>query len=113
MFTLRKTPYQRAENGVVLFVRLTPKSSRDQVESVGGADDQFWVNARVRAVPENGKANEALCALVAEWIGSPPSTISLQAGGKSRAKQVLIAGDANKFAARLDERIAMLNDKNY
>lgn len=82
------------------------------MESVGGADGQFWVNARVRAVPENGKANEALCALVAEWIGAPPSTISLRAGGKSRAKQVLIAGDAGKLAARLDVKIAVLNDKN-
>jgi len=103
-------PYQRAENGVVLFVRLTPKSSRDQIESVSRLDQRHCIIARVRAVPEKGKANHALCALVADWLSARPSGVSVRAGGKSRVKQVWIEGDADALTARLDALIAALNE---
>ena len=50
-------PWTAREKGVVLQVRLTPKSSRDALEGVEVlADGACVLKARVRAVPEDGKA---------------------------------------------------------
>eukprot|EP01037_Dinobryon_pediforme_P032735 gene32735-37828_t len=53
-------------DGVRLRVRLTPKSSRDALDAQERlADGSVVLTARVRAVPEDGKANAALEALIA------------------------------------------------
>jgi len=62
------------------------------------------LKARVRAVPEAGRANEALEALIAKWLGVPPSTVS----GKSRLKQVVVTGDAEALSRLIAQRIADL-----
>ncbi len=55
--------------------------------------------ARVRAVPEAGRANAALETLIARWLGVPPSTVSVAHGGKSRLKQVALTGDSENSVA--------------
>jgi uncharacterized protein len=99
---------RRASEGVMLSVRLTPKSSRDEiagVESFGGA---AVLKARVRALPEAGRANEALERLVARWLKVPPSLVSVAQGGKSRLKRVLIEGDADTLIRLIEARLAEL-----
>jgi len=95
--------YRRHSGGVQLSVRLTPKSSRDAVEGVAAAaDGSVHLKVRVRAVPENGAANKALVALVAKWAGVPKSDIEIVAGTTSRLKTVLLRGNREKLATRLD-----------
>ena len=92
-------PFRARENGIDLFVRLTPKSSVDRVEGVEtAADGRSHLKARVRAVPENGAANQALERLVAKTLGVPSSAVSVVAGGTSRLKTVRIAGDPQALA---------------
>jgi uncharacterized protein YggU (UPF0235/DUF167 family) len=57
--------------------------------------------ARVRAAPKDGKANGALCALLAKTLDAPLSRVQLTAGGKSRLKQVAVTGDPDVLIARL------------
>jgi uncharacterized protein (TIGR00251 family) len=90
----------------VVSVRLTPKSSRDAVEGTELHDGRAVVKARVRAVPEKGKANSALEKLIAKWLGVPKSSVTLVAGGTGRVKSLEVAGDAEALAARLDARLA-------
>ncbi|TPM04457.1 DUF167 family protein [Mesorhizobium sp. B2-3-10] len=86
-------PFRMRENGVDLFVRLTPKSSVDRLDVVETlADGRSHVKARVRAVPENGAANQALERLVAKALGVPASAVSV-AGGTARLKTLRILGD--------------------
>jgi uncharacterized protein len=47
---------------------------------------------RVSAPPVDGKANAALCALVAERAGVPPSRVSVVRGLASRDKVVRVEG---------------------
>ena len=47
---------------------------------------------RVTAPPVDGKANAALCALVAERAGVPPSRVSVVRGLSSRDKVVRVLG---------------------
>ena len=80
--TPASSPLRRSRDGVILAVRLTPKSSRDEigVEDHGG---ECVLKARVRAIPEAGRANAALEKLIARWLGVPSSTVSV-AHGASR-----------------------------
>jgi hypothetical protein len=87
-------PLRIRDDGIDLFVRLTPKSSVDRLEGVEtAADGRSHLKARVRAVPENGAANHALERLVAKTLGVPASTVSVVAGGTARLKTLRIAGD--------------------
>lgn len=94
------------EDGISVFVRLTPKSARDAVEGAEtAADGRVWLKARVRAVPEDGKANKALEKLIAKAAGAPKSTVSVVAGQTSRVKTVRIACAPEEAAAAI-ERLA-------
>ena len=94
--------------GVVVAVRLTPKSGRDAVEGVEEFDSKSVLKVRVRALPEGGRANTALKTLIANWLGVPRSTVEVAQGGKSRVKQVAIDGNGVALSALIGTRLAEL-----
>jgi uncharacterized protein (TIGR00251 family) len=71
-----------------LRVRLQPRARRDEIvgERAGA------VVIRVSAPPVDGKANEALCRLIAKAAGVPPSHVSVVRGHASRDKVVRVDG---------------------
>lgn len=99
---------RQTERGVALAVRLTPKSGRDAVEGVGEFGGEHVLKARVRAIPENGKANAALEALIAKWLKVPRSSISISHGAKARIKIVAIDGNAIGLSALIATRLTAL-----
>lgn len=84
--------YRVVPGGIDLFIRLTPKSSRDAVGGLFQAQDKVYLQARVRSVPEDGRANQALIELLSEELGVPRSTLSLVSGHTARLKTVRIEG---------------------
>lgn len=87
---------------MALAVRLTPKSSRDEIVGIEAlADGRAVLKARVRAVPEAGAANDALIRLLAKALGLAPSSLSLESGATSRVKTVHIAGAPAVLEAKL------------
>lgn len=74
--------------GVLLTVHVQPKASRTEFVGVHGAALKF----RVAAPPEDGAANEALCAYLAERFGLPKRAVRLVAGPASRQKVILLKG---------------------
>ena len=97
-----------SRDGVILTVRLTPKSSRDEVVGIEDHAGMSVLKARVRALPEAGRANEALETLIARWLGVPPSSVTVAHGGKSRLKQVLVSGDVGAPTRQIAQRAAEL-----
>lgn len=91
-------------DGVLRFaVRLTPRGGRDRIEGwMTGADGAKVLKARVSAVPEDGKANRALVALLADALDVARSQVRIVGGQTSRVKIVEVAGDAQALSARLD-----------
>ncbi len=76
-------------------MRLTPKAGRDGIEGLKPtADGGVELAVKVTAVPEHGKANDALLRLLAKRLKLPVSALQLVAGATDRHKQILIAGDA-------------------
>ena len=103
-----KLDLRRLGSGVMLKIRLTPKSAREEILGVEDFAGEAVLKARVRALPEDGRANQALERLVARWLKVPPSSVSVAQGGKSRTKQVLIEGDADALARLIETRLADL-----
>jgi|TARA_R110000782_G_scaffold13999_22_gene41733 uncharacterized protein len=77
--------------GDTLAVRVTPKArggERIVVEDTPeGPRARVWVSAP----PEDGKANAAVCRLVAKALGLPKSAVSVARGDTSREKLLHIA----------------------
>lgn len=89
-----------------LAVRLSPKAARDLIGGIEERPEGSYLKASVRAVPENGAANEALIRLVAEWAGVPRRDVTLASGGRARYKQIEIAGAAADIERRLRKALA-------
>jgi uncharacterized protein (TIGR00251 family) len=69
-------------------VRLRPRGKRDEL--IGMRDGVL--QARVAAPPVDGRANRALCRLIAKRLGTSPSSVTVLRGSKSRDKVVAVAG---------------------
>lgn len=95
----------RAISGGVRFqVRLTPKGGRDAIEGWStGANGERHLKARVRAVPEDGKANAALVELLADEMDVGKSSVQIAAGHTARLKMVEISGDIRILSGRLEQ----------
>lgn len=94
---------QALPSAVSFQVRLTPKGGRDAVEGWQAASDgSEHLKCRVRAVPEDGKANAALIELLAKTLAVPKSAVRIASGATSRLKRVEIAGDSATLVARLE-----------
>lgn len=94
-------PFRRTSDGLLLTVRLTPKSSRDRIDGVKPAANGPAIQARVRAVPEDGRANTALVELIAAAIGVPKSAVTVASGHTSRLKSLHVAGDPGDLERRV------------
>lgn len=81
-------------------VRLQPRASRDELLDVRDG----VLRARVSAPPVDGRANVALCALIARKAGVAGSRVSIVRGERSREKLVRVRGveQAALDAALLD-----------
>lgn len=96
-------PFRRRNDGVDLFVRLTPKAAMNRLEGIETASDgRSHLKARVRAVPEKGAANQALERLVAKALGVPVSAVSVVAGGTARLKTLRISGEPAALAKSVE-----------
>lgn len=69
-------------------VRLVPRASRNEV--LGFRDEVLRV--RVTAPPVEGKANAALCRLLASALGVGRDDVRIVAGPESRTKVVAVDG---------------------
>lgn len=100
-------PYSITGSGLRVFIRLTPKGSRDKIDGLAAeADGGVVLKASVTAVPEDGKANAALIKMLAKEWRVAKSDFEIVAGATDRRKTLLISGDGAEMAARLDQWMA-------
>ncbi|MDP2354913.1 MAG: DUF167 family protein [Beijerinckiaceae bacterium] len=100
-------PWSVSTTGVIVEVRLTPRSSKDCVEGVQTlSDGRSVLAARVRAPPEDGRANEALLRLLAATLDVRVSDCILKSGGKSRLKVVSVTGNPDELSIKAESLCA-------
>jgi uncharacterized protein len=99
-------PWTRVEGALELCVRLTPRGGSDRLDGIARlADGRVVLKARVRAVPEDGLANSALMALIADCAGLAPSRVAMIAGSTSRLKVLRCSGDQDLIARTLEHAV--------
>ena len=89
-----------------MLVRASPKSSREGIAGVVETAQGPALAVRVHAAAQKGEANRAVELAVAAWLGVPRTSVAVKAGGKSRLKTVLVAGEPAMLAALLKLRTA-------
>ena len=94
--------FQTMPQGVRLFVRVSPKASRDRVEGVErDAAGRERLRIRVTAAPEKGEANQRVIELLAKALGIAKSQMAVRQGAHDRNKRLDIKGDQDQLTARL------------
>lgn len=74
--------------GVRLWIKAVPGASRDQI--VGALGERLKV--RISAPAEDGRANKAICELIAKTLKIKVSLVTIESGQTSREKIVRIEG---------------------
>ncbi len=87
-----------APRGCRFQVYVQPRASRAEITGLHG--DALRV--RLTAPPVDGRANEALVALLATQLGTPKSRISIVSGATGRTKTIEVEGmSPQEVSARL------------
>lgn len=95
-------PWSLRGDHLILTVRLTPKSSRDEIAGINHlSDGRAVLQVRVRALPQDGAANEALVAVLAKALHLPPTAVRLESGATGRVKCLRLTGDPSAIEAAL------------
>ena len=87
----RKHSHPGAQSGLIsakILVRLTPRSSRNEV--AGREGDEYRI--RVTSPPVDGLANQALIDFLSKKLKVGKGNILILAGKTSRLKRILISG---------------------
>jgi uncharacterized protein len=72
---------------ITLAVRVTPRAKRNMVTKAADGSIKVYVTAP----PEDGRANEAVVLLIAEWLGVKRRQIEIVSGAANRNKVLRIA----------------------
>ena len=89
---------RRNSSGVTVELRVQPRARRTALEMSG-----MMLKVAVTVPPEEGKANAAVVALLAESWRLPKSAFAIVKGGAARNKTVSVAGDPQTIVARIEE----------
>lgn len=94
--------FEPVADGVRLSLRVTPKASRNAIAGLADtASGGRVLKVSVTAVPENGKANDAVVKLLAKAWKLPRTSLTVVAGATDRNKIVHVAGDPAELMRRL------------
>ena len=85
---LPETAFKQTAEGCTLRCRVQPGASRSSVVGAYGED----VKIALQAPPVDGKANAALCKMIAELCKIPKGMVSIRSGETNRSKVVAVTG---------------------
>ncbi|MFC3220085.1 DUF167 domain-containing protein [Tianweitania populi] len=99
---------------MLVHAQVSPGGSRNMIEAPIARDDNHMrLRIKVRAVAADNAANEAVCGLMAKWVGLPKSSVSIARGHTSRQKVIAIEGEAGALSDRLVSLAAALAAKPF
>jgi uncharacterized protein (TIGR00251 family) len=87
---------------ISISAKVIPKSKKTSIEILEVTSGKIFLRIKVRARPEDGKANEELICTLADYFGIPKSEITLKSGYTSKSKLLLARGvDITKVSRQL------------
>ena len=98
--------YDITGDSVVLRVRLQPNSTGCRFMNVfTDAQGQEFLKVAVVSVPEKGRANKELIAVLAKYLGVAKSQIQIISGEFDRYKKVRLEGNVAEISKALDDLV--------
>jgi hypothetical protein len=88
-------------DGVRVAVKVTPKARKSGVQGAVPSPDGPRLRIAVSEPPEDGKANQAVCAALAAALGVAPRAVQVVSGASYRSKLILVSGDPDTLVSRL------------
>ncbi len=84
--------FHQTDQGFFVNIRLTPSSKQNEIQGLYiSPEAQVYLKVNVKAVPENGQANEALIYFMASELGVSKTHVSLVKGEASLFKTLLFS----------------------
>jgi uncharacterized protein (TIGR00251 family) len=97
------TQYWRTlPDGVSVTVKVQPRSRRPGIQGRAASAHRPCLRIGVTDPPEDGRANRAVCATLAEALHVPASAVAVTLGQTSRDKTLHVAGDTALLTVRLE-----------
>jgi len=84
-------------NGITVELRVHPRARRTVLAAAGGV-----LKASVTAPPEDGKANDAVIALLSQEWRLPKSAFAVVKGVAARSKTIIVLGEPAALANSID-----------
>lgn len=78
-------------------IHVAPRAGRDEIAGWRGGE----LSVRVKAPPEDGKANAAACAVLADALGVATGAVRVVRGAAARHKQIEVEGIGPDDVARV------------
>lgn len=95
--------YDIKAEAVVLRVRLTPNAAAQKIcGCFDDADGEEYLKISVTAVPEKGKANKDLIALLSKKLKLPKGAFKIVSGETDRYKKLEISGNVDMIVQTLE-----------
>jgi uncharacterized protein (TIGR00251 family) len=95
--------WRATAEGLTLDIKLQPGARRDALLGTVPDTEGHRLKIAVTAPPEDGRANDAVCALVARALGLPRRNVQLAQGATSRQKRPTVTGDPDIIIERLSK----------
>lgn len=95
------TFWREGPNGVTVMVKVQPRSRRPGLQGMGESAVRPRLKIGVTEAAEDGKANRAVCAILAKALGRPPSKVQIVTGAANREKVLAVAGNPAVLAEKL------------
>jgi uncharacterized protein YggU (UPF0235/DUF167 family) len=93
--------WRAGEDGVTVQVKVHPRSRRPGVGGVQESASGPRLRIAVAEAADGGKANRAVCCLLARVLDRPPTSVRIVAGAAQREKLLAVTGDQASLVARL------------
>ena len=93
--------WRAGESGVTVMVKVRPRSRRPGLQGVQESAAGPRLRIAVTEAAEDGKANRAVCSLLARALRQPLASVQIVAGAANREKLLSVTGDSASLVERL------------
>jgi uncharacterized protein YggU (UPF0235/DUF167 family) len=94
--------WRAVPDGVRVTVKVQPKSRRPGVQGRGVSAQGACLRIGVSEAAEGGRANWAVCGVLAGMLRVPAGTVAVSLGQTSRDKILHVAGDSDALVRLLE-----------
>jgi uncharacterized protein (TIGR00251 family) len=86
--------WRAGTDGVTVMVKVRPRSRRPGLQGVQESAAGPRLQIAVAEAAEDGKANRAVCAMLARALHRPQSSVRIVTGAANREKLLAVTGDS-------------------